>query len=180
VAGLLSQVQLENYREMEMLTREIMNCLLNKLWYAGLVLTLMLPDVCGALESKDGKASRERYKAWFDASVGGKSPPDTLNADEMYYLRCGVAHQGKFDHPAMEYERIFFTLRPGGMFFHCNVFNNALNLDIAIFCKDVIDGAEAWFALKKTDENVQRNLANLVQFHPNGLSPYLPGVPAVG
>jgi hypothetical protein len=49
-----------------------------------------------------------------------------------------------------------------------------------MFCKDMIDGVEAWFALKKTDENVQRNLANLVQFHPNGLSPYLPGVPAVG
>jgi hypothetical protein len=49
-------VQLESYRQMEMLTREIMNRLLNKLWYAGLVLTLMLPDVCGALESKDGKS----------------------------------------------------------------------------------------------------------------------------
>ena len=36
---------------METLTSEIKNCLLNKLWYAGLVLTLMLPDVCGALES---------------------------------------------------------------------------------------------------------------------------------
>jgi hypothetical protein len=165
---------------METLTSEIMNCLLNKLWYAALVLTLMLPDVCGALESKNGKATRERYKAWFDAWVGKKYPAGTLNADEMYYLRCGVAHQGKFEHPAMQYERIFFTLRPGGMFFHCNVFNNALNLDIPMFCKDMIDGVEAWLALKKTDENVQRNLANLVQFHPNGLSPYLPGVPAVG
>jgi hypothetical protein len=98
----------------------------------------------------------------------------------MYYLLCGVTHQGKFEHPAMQYERIFFTLRPGGMFFHCNVFNNALNLGIPMFYKDVIDGVEAWFALKETDENVQKNLANLVQFHPNGLSPYLPSVPAVG
>jgi hypothetical protein len=62
---------------------------------------LMLPDVCGALESKEGKASRERYKAWFDAWVGKKYPPGTLNLDEMYYLLCGVAHQGKFEHPAM-------------------------------------------------------------------------------
>jgi len=172
--------QSENHREMETLTSEIKNCLLNKLWYAGLVLTLMLPDVCGALESRDGKASRERYKAWFNTWVGRKYPPDTLNADEMYYLRCGVAHQGRFKHPAMQYQRIFFTLRPGGNVFHCNVFNNALNLDIPMFCKDVIDGVEEWFALKKTDKNVQRNLANLVQFHPNGLAPFLTGVPAVG
>jgi len=41
-----------------------------------------------------------------------------------------------------------------------------------MFCKDVIDGVEEWFALKKTDKNVQRNLANLVQFHPNGLAPF--------
>lgn len=56
----------------------------------------------------------------------------------------------------MQYEHIFFTLRPGGMFFHCNVFNNGLNLDIPMFCKDVIDGVEAWFALKETGENVQK------------------------
>jgi hypothetical protein len=49
-----------------------------------------------------------------------------------------------------------------------------------MFCKDVIDGVEKWFAVKGTDENVQRNLPNLVQFHPNGLLPYLRGVPAVG
>jgi hypothetical protein len=70
------------------------NCLLNKLWYAGLVLTLMLPDVCAALESEDGRTTRERYKAWFNPWVGNKYP-DILSADQMYYLRCGVAHQRK-------------------------------------------------------------------------------------
>jgi len=29
-----------------------------------------------------------------------------------------------------------------------------------MFYKDVIDGVEEWFALKKTDKNVQRNSAN--------------------
>jgi hypothetical protein len=164
---------------METLTSEIKSCLLNKLWYAGLVLTLMLPDICAALESKDGRTTPDRYKAWFNTWVG-KKYPGILGADQMYYLRCGVAHQGKFEHPAMHYERIFFTLRPNGQFFHRNVFKNALNLDIPFFCKDVVDGVDEWFAAKKADPYVQKNLAHLVQFYPKGLQPYLPGVPAVG
>lgn len=163
---------------MDTIKNEIINCLKNRLWYAGLALTLMLPDICGALESEDGRSTRDRYRAWFDTWVG-KKYRDLLNADEIYYLRCGVAHQGKFEHPASKYERIFFTLRPGGMFFHCNVFSNQLNLDIPMFCKDVVDGADAWFAAKQTDPYVQQNLANLIRYYPDGM-PCLPGVPAWG
>jgi hypothetical protein len=75
----------------------------------------------------------------------------------------------KFEHPAMQYERIFLMLRPNGVFFHCNVFKNALNLHIPLFCKDVIDGVDEWFAANKADPCVQKNLAHLAQFHPNGL-----------
>jgi len=164
---------------METLTNEIKNCLLNRLWYAALVLTLLLPDVCAALEAEDGCTTRERYKSWFDKWVG-KKYPNILSADQMYYLRCGVAHQGKFEHPTMKYERIFFTLRPNGSFFHGNVLNKALNLDIRFFCKDVVQSVEAWYAAKANDPCVQKNLANLVRFHPNGLAEYLPGVPTVG
>jgi len=33
----------------------------------------------------------------------------------------------------------FFTPRPNGMFFHKNVLNKALNLDLIWFCKDMIE-----------------------------------------
>ena len=164
---------------METLTTEIKNCLLNKLWYAGLLLTLLLPDVCAALEEEGGRATREGYKSWFDEWVG-KKYDGILTADQLYYLRCGVAHQGRFEHPAIKYDRIFFTLRPNGTFYHCNVFNNALNLDIPFFCKDMVDGVERWYAAKQNDPIVQKNYANLVRFYPNGLDDYLAGVPAVG
>ena len=163
----------------ETLTTEIKNCLLNKLWYAGLVLTLFLPDVCAALEAEDGQTNRERYKAWFDQWVGYKYPR-ILSADQLYYLRCGVAHQGKFEHPALTYDRIFFTLRPNGSFFHCNVFNNELKLDIPFFCKDMVEGVDGWYLTKKNDPTVQKNYAKLVHFYPDGLAAYLLGVAAVG
>lgn len=165
---------------METLTNEIKNALTVKLWYAALVLALMLPDVCGALESQDGRSTPDRYKAWYDAWLAKKYKAVKMTADDLYFLRCGVAHQGRFEHPGMRYKRIFFTLRPNGSFFHCNILNNALNLDLVFFCKDMTESVEEWFEQKKTDKNIQANLARLVQFHPNGMLPYLQGVPAVG
>jgi len=159
---------------METLTTEIKNCLLNKLWYAGLVLTLLLPDVCAALEAEDGRTTPERYKSWFDQWVAPKYSSRILRAEQLYYLRCGVAHQGKFEHPAMKYNRIFFTLRPDGMFFHCNVLNNALNLDIPLFCKDMVDGVENWYATKQNDPDRAKELRQLGALLPEwftGLSP---------
>jgi len=144
-----------------------------------LVLTLTLPDVCAALESADGRSTPDRYKAWYSAWLARKYGRH-LTADDMYYLRCGVQHQGRFEHPAMQYSRIFFTLRPGGVFFHMNIFKDALNLDLPFFCKDVIESVDEWFDHKRDDQQVQANLSHLVQFHPNGMLPYLPEIPAVG
>lgn len=164
---------------MESLTDEIKNALRAKLWYAALVLTLTLPDVCAALETVDGRSTPERYKAWYNAWLK-KKYDGLVSADDLYFLRCGVAHQAKFKHAAMQYKRIFFSLRPNGQFFHKNVLDEALNLDLMWFCKDVVESAEEWFFQKKADYCVQANLTNLVQFHPHGVLPYLPDVPAVG
>ena len=168
---------------MEILIREIMEALKHRLLYAALLLTLTLPDICAALESQDGQSNSQRYKDWFNTWLS-KKYEDQLDAEDMYRLRCAVAHQGRFEHPGMRYERVFFTLRPGGMFFHKNelpgVARKGLNLDLLWFCKDVVENAEAWFAQKKSDPQVQANLARLVQFHPNGMLPYLEGVPAIG
>ena len=168
---------------METLANEIKEALRNKLLYAALILTLTLPDACAALEAPNGETSHDQYKAWWNQWLNGKYEDD-LTADDVYLLRCAVAHQGRFRHRGMKFERVFFTLRPGGLFFHKNVLgsggNTAFNLDLFWFCKDVVEAAEAWFAQKKTDPQVQKNLALLVQFHPNGVLPYLKGVPAVG
>ena len=57
----------------------------------------MLPDICGALESDNGFASGERYKAWYDAWLGPKYAEVGMHysftADDLWYLRCALAHQ---------------------------------------------------------------------------------------
>jgi hypothetical protein len=153
---------------MKTLTDEIMNCLRARLWYAALVLTLMLPDVCAALESANGQSTSDRYKAWCDIWLKGKYVD--VSADDLYYLRCGVAHQARFSHHKLQYDRIFFTLRSAtGFFAHMNIHKQALNLDLVMFCNDVIDSVEAWYAQHRDDRHVQGNLSHLVQYYPNGL-----------
>jgi hypothetical protein len=168
---------------MDSLTNEIKEALRHRLLYAALILTLTLPDACAALESPNGETSANRYKAWWETWLKGKYD-DHLTADDVYRLRCAVAHQGRLQHQGLEFDRVFFTLRPNGQFFHKNILGSgekkALNLDLVWFCKDVVEAAEAWFAQKTTDPQVQKNLELLVQFHPNGMLPFLNGVPAVG
>lgn len=172
-------MEVSDEESMDNLIQELMNALKAKLWYAGLLMTLMLPDVCAALEAEDGLSSRKRYKAWCERWLMKKYVTH-LSADDLYYLRCGVAHQAKFDHDGIRYERIFFTLRPDGKFFHKNVLDGALNLDLVWFCKDVVESVQEWFAQKHNDPHVRAHLTNLVQFYPTGLEPYLKGVPAIG
>lgn len=42
------------------------------LYYVALFSALAIPDICGALESQDGTANGQRYRAWFDRWVSPK------------------------------------------------------------------------------------------------------------
>ena len=52
------KVLLRRYRRIKALIKEINKCLDAKLWYAALVLILILPDICAALESLKGKSEQ--------------------------------------------------------------------------------------------------------------------------
>lgn len=39
------------------------------LYYLALFVTLAIPDICGALDSDDGRATGAKYVAWFDKHV---------------------------------------------------------------------------------------------------------------
>lgn len=165
-------------RQIKSLTDEITNCLKAQLWYAALVLIRTLPDICAALESRDGQSKPDRYQEWCEKWLLKKYP--MVSAKDLYFLRCGVAHQAKFRHPAMKYSRIFFTLRlKDGFFAHMNTHQGALNLDLVMFAKDMIDAVEAWYTAEARNENVKHNIGSLIQYYPNGLLDFL-NLPAIG
>lgn len=163
---------------MDVITDEIERALSAGLYYLAIVVALGLPDVCAALESDDGEATKQKYRTWCDAWLLPSYPG--LTSDDLYSMRCGVVHQGRLGHPKMQYSRVLFTLpNPSRNVFHRGVINDAPNLDAVTFCRDVTDAVARWHAATGAEPNVVANLPRLVRFYAQGLAPYLVGVPLI-
>lgn len=147
-------------------------------YYLAITATLTLPDICAALGSANGQSSGQKYRAWYDANMAARY--SWLTAHDCYCLRCGVSHQGRLGHPGMQYSRVLFTI-PNAQrnVFHNNIMNDALNLDAQIFCRDFIASVRAWLVANANDPNVQANLPHMVQYRPQGLAPYMVGMPLI-
>jgi len=163
---------------MDTILGEIEKALDAQLYYLAVASALSLPDICSALESPSGTTSGNQYKAWYEAWLAAQYP--RITADDIYSLRCGVVHQGRFGHPKMQYSRILFTIpNVNQNVYHNNLMNDVLNLDAPWFCRDVIKSVMKWYEAKKDDPNVKQNLPRLLRLHPNGLAPYMVGMPLI-
>jgi len=163
---------------METILAEIERALNAQIFYPALVVTLTLPDICAALEAPNGRSSRLKYIAWYDAHVATIYP--LVTAIDCYSIRCGVVHQGKFGHPGSQYSRVIFTLPdPGRNTFHKNIINDALNLDPIIFCRDMISIVRLWYEIAQSDPIVQKNLPDVVQVRLGGIAPYIVGLAVI-
>jgi hypothetical protein len=163
---------------MEAILTEIDRALDAGLYYLAIALSLTLPDICGALESPDGGATRERFTAWYDTYLA--QTYQSLTAADCYSLRCGVIHQGRFGDQKGQYSRVIFTVpNPQKNVFHGNILNDAYNLDAVRFCHDLIDAVRTWYVAKKNDPNVAANIPKLVTYRPLGLTPYMVGMPLI-
>lgn len=151
-----------------------------QLYHLALNSALALPDICGALESADGQASGPKYVAWFDDNVA-PSYGGTLDGDTCYRFRCSMLHQGRTQHPKAKYARVVFV-EPGATHdvLHNNVVNDALNIDVSLFCEDVVNAVELWLPSALAQPQVITNMAAFVRRYPEGLPPYVVGVPVIG
>lgn len=162
----------------ETILGNIRDCLDGQMFYAALVVSLTIPEVCASLEAQGGRGNNERYKKWYTEYLSLSYP--NLTADDCYSLRCSVLHQGKLGRPGMQYSRVLFTIpNSRNIVLHNNIINDALNLDVVHFCNDVIAAARNWLAAKHDDVCVIENLPNLVRYRPQGLSPYIVGLPLI-
>lgn len=163
---------------MESYINEIRKALEVGLYHLGLSATLVLPDICGAMQSNNGLANNYKYKKWFNKYVA-KKYRGTLTAEECYNFRCSFLHQGSTQHFKSEYSRILFVVPNGQYILHGNIINDALNLDVMIFCEDVLCGVEQWLENQKENPNFHRNYVNFFKRYPNGIPPYISGVPVL-
>src|SRR5687768_382462 len=125
-------------------------------YFPSLFTALAVPDIAGALDSHDGEANGDRYAAWHERGVrpqfgrmlqdrllpemrGRVSVKNPLTADACYRFRCSMLHQGSTQHPMSAYSRIIFV-EPGAStnVLHYNTINDALNIDLRLFCREVV------------------------------------------
>ena len=151
-------------------------------YYLALYASLTLPDICGAMSSENGWATREKYIEWFNQYVAPRYPGGLFTGDDCYTFRNSVLHQGRTAHPSGRYSRILF-IEPGprtqGTIAHLNVINDALNIDVRIFCTDILEGAEQWLNDVWQTAEYERNYDLFARRYPNGLAPYLVGPPVI-
>ncbi len=175
---------------MEAIFAEVQRALQAGSYYAALVTSLSLPDICAALESDTGDTtgkSAELYKKWCSTWLIPLGKVGELTEKDIYALRCGVMHQGRVGHPNMQYDRLLFKLPDAaGSYWNNVVFENngdshetVLMLDVLTCCNSMIAAAQKWYDTNGDSTNVQKNLPQLVQYRPMGLAPHVIGVPVI-
>ena len=136
-----------------------------------LAMTVVLPDICASLSSEDGVTSPTRYKDWCKANLTGREF-SYLTPDDLYSLRCGVVHNGRFGELKHTVERVIF-LPPGDGAFINGKINGAYIYSIDAFCGLFTKAVHKWFESNRDDEIVCKNMPRLMQYRQGGMPPYL-------
>ena len=154
------------------------------LFYPALLVALTLPEICSGLELENSEQVKgTHYKAFLskycDLEIMGSTP------DECYALRGGVIHKGNAAaHQHIGYDHFIFTL-PN---IQKNVVHNCIfeiqgkkakNLDILTFCAAMERAVRNWYGEKCGDPLVEKNAEALLSLRPNGLSPFIVGLPLI-
>lgn len=150
------------------------------LYYLSLIAALSVPDMCAALSSRDGKTTGPKYALWFDQNVAPKYNGN-LDGQTCYQFRCSLLHEGSTQHPRSPYSRVLF-LEPyqNTNIFHNCLIQDALNIDVRFFCRDIVASASDWLAVNESSPIFKANFPKFIQRYPNGIHPYIVGTPVIG
>ena len=169
---------------MDELFNQVRIAIEGRAYYLALYASLTIPDICSAMDSANGEATGPRYITWFDRHVAPKYTGGKfvfLDGATCYRLRCSILHQGRARFPqGVGYSRVLFVEpSPNGGIIHRNILNGALNIDVSIFCNDIVAAAQAWLATARDTPNFQKNYPQFMQRYPEGLAPYIGGTAVI-
>ncbi len=158
-----------------------------KLYYVALLTALAIPDMAGALESADGRASGKRYAEWYETWVRprlketrGRDNP--FSGQECYGFRCAMLHQGRSQRSGDKYRHIMFVEpgHPNYGIHYCIVGGEALLIQIDEFIGEMLTGCELWLQQVEDTDPFRLNYEQFARHHPLGLAPYVVGTPVIG
>lgn len=155
------------------LLKEINEAAQGGLPFLAVAMTVALPDICASLISPDGRTSGDRYKQWCDENLVPTGKFDFVTSHDLYSMRCGILHNGRFGDLKHSVGRVIFSLPGQGSFVNCQV-NDAYFYSVREFCLAFTDAVYCWFEAHRSDPKLQRNLPRLMQYR-NGLPPYVGG-----
>jgi hypothetical protein len=149
------------------------------LFYLALFGALTLPDICGAMASGDGKATKSKYISWLRDNVPQQAP----NAALVYGLRCSLLHQGRNLPHGGTYPIVSVVPAPGRAQIHnLSTLVNGERvgwLSIPMFIDEMTQGTESWLQQYGTTETVKRNFEKFARIRPEGLPPHAVGAPVI-
>lgn len=130
-------------------TQAVRESLNNKNWYAALFIALSLPDICGKIDyPEDGNG--DRYKKWFENNLSQYTKGQvSFSAKDVWEFRCSCLHAGK--NLELDKRIHFIVPPPNNNQVHMNSLNGVLQMQIDIFCTDVVTSVEKWTKNKNLD-----------------------------
>lgn len=139
-------------------------------------MAVSLPAICASLAAESGYSGGKEYKDWCSTNLQGDSFTAVTPAD-LYSMRCGVLHQGRFGDLKHGVERVIFVPPDGlGNVFVNGMVNDAYFYSVVEFCQNMCDAVRVWYWQHKAEPVVIANLSRMMQYHPNGLNPYATGM----
>jgi len=137
-------------------------------------MAVALPDICVSLSSADGRSDAKRYKEWCGNNLNGPEF-SYLTPEDLYSIRCGVLHNGRFGDLKHSVERVIFALpTSAGNSIVNSVSQNAYFYGVADFCNNMTKAVYKWMEANKETENVRANIGRLMQYR-EGFPPYIGG-----
>jgi hypothetical protein len=149
----------------------------NKNWYGALFIALSIPDICGKIDAVH-TGSQARYATWYEQYVQSNytyvnthrnETTVFLSGNDCYALRCAFLHEGQDDitnQRAREAIDNYHFIAPiKNKMIHCNKSNDKLQLQVDIFCTDIINGARQWLSEINEDDQRHERIQNLLKIY---------------
>lgn len=155
------------------------------IWSPALAAVLIVPDACGAVEFPTQR-NGERYANWYDANVEQFTFTELSSGELVWKIRNAMLHEAGMQFGAYGFDRVLFTVpaKTGNVFDQGRIkptvdAPTTLNLDLQLFVSRIRRGAESWIASIIEDTEKHSRLDRMLQLRPNGLAPYMVGMPLI-
>lgn len=153
----------------------------SKNWMAALFLALAMPDICRSLERpKIGRGETGFwYKDWVNRYIADKYNSSRFEecnfyADDFWLYRCSCLHAGMDADSKGRMMKFCFTPPDDmGNSVHLNYIGDRLQLQIDIFCQDMITAVKDWLAETENNPDIKERMTDLIQITPTILNPFI-------